>query len=119
MGYKKNTLCWECRNFSKCSWSKGKPVEGWVAKPTTIKNGNYPDIETFLVLECPKFIPEKFSSYSYKEIGEIIGKGREYVATLLSKNPYELEKLLREKGFSLKRFVGNAGWHLEKIDNVE
>lgn len=51
-------LCWSCANTSGdlCSWfsKKAKPVEGWVAKPTKIKNADYV-VESYRIIECPNF----------------------------------------------------------------
>ncbi len=54
------TLCWDCKNAAKpwaCEWvGSGKPVNGWWAKPTTMKGmrGMAP-IESYHVVRCPKF----------------------------------------------------------------
>lgn len=56
-------LCEGCRNScGKCKWSAfGKPVDGWVAIPTLINSrggGGERVIESFLILSCPKYIPD-------------------------------------------------------------
>ena len=64
---KRPTLCWKCKNASNsgCSWSKRfKPVEGWDATPTTVKEGYLKDgsvrnVDSFNVHTCPKFIQNK------------------------------------------------------------
>ena len=55
------TLCWNCANAcGDCSWSdhwKHEPVPGWKASRVPIKmNGGYQT--TYIVHECPEFIPE-------------------------------------------------------------
>lgn len=51
-------LCWNCQNTNGnvCSWfsKSAKPVEGWVAKPTIIRN-NDTVVESYKVIECPNF----------------------------------------------------------------
>lgn len=53
------TLCWDCRNaVNGCSWArKGKPVNGWKAIPTKIKDpmSRKGYNESFVVQECPLF----------------------------------------------------------------
>ena len=65
---RKNTKCWDCKNISKCEWSRGIPVPNWVATPS--KLGSYK------VIECPKFEQKTFkeSKHQYylrkaKELG--------------------------------------------------
>lgn len=63
MEKKRDTLCWSCQNAcGKCSWSrKFKRVKGWRAKKTIIKsdaNSLESEIQSYLVLSCPKYIPD-------------------------------------------------------------
>ena len=56
MGQTKDTLCWSCSRVTECEWGQvSKPVPGWVATPTIIRQSNCPDIKSFLVQECPKY----------------------------------------------------------------
>ena len=50
-------LCWQCQKATGgCPWSDNfKPVEGWVAKPTIIKDSAR-DIKTYKIKKCPLFI---------------------------------------------------------------
>ena len=50
-------LCWTCRKAcGGCDWTRCfKPVEGWNAKQTVIKNSNG-DIQSYRIKECPEFI---------------------------------------------------------------
>lgn len=54
----KDTLCWKCANAcGGCDWSKkrAKPVEGWEAIRRDLYNG----VESYIVLSCPQFIPDR------------------------------------------------------------
>jgi hypothetical protein len=56
----KRTLCWDCANAtnSGCSWSASLiPVDGWTAEKDILST-NYKDNETYLVIDCPEFIPD-------------------------------------------------------------
>ena len=58
--YRKETKCLTCRNcFGGCSWSfEFIPVDGWKAIKTHIpSNGEY--AESYKVIECPEYIPDK------------------------------------------------------------
>lgn len=61
----KNSLCWYCDNaYGGCEWAQEfKPVEGWNAEPTEIKDKTRDTtISSYNVKSCPKFIPdEKFT----------------------------------------------------------
>lgn len=51
----KNSICWECKNYS-CPWIKeGKPVKGWKAEKTKIHNLEK-DTDSFSVKSCPEFL---------------------------------------------------------------
>ena len=54
------TLCWKCaRAYGGCNWSDGwKPVDGWVAEPTTVKLGTR-SVKSYFVKNCPEFEHEK------------------------------------------------------------
>lgn len=58
MGKSKDTLCWDCKNSNGivCPWfsKKGKPVPGWKATPTVIKNKGR-EFPSYDVHECPLF----------------------------------------------------------------
>lgn len=63
---KSQTLCWDCVKAdggSDCEWANGKfrPVKGWNATPTQIRNkhkGKIRYVPSFIVHECPKFEPD-------------------------------------------------------------
>lgn len=75
------TKCWHCKNASLCDWAKGNPVPNWEAIPTKIKETNINGvpvlIDSYLVLNCPKF--EKLENFEetklekYKRLAEEIG----------------------------------------------
>jgi hypothetical protein len=76
---KENTLCWNCANAcGKCCWSKKfKKVKGWIAKKTIIKgdpNGLEPNIDSYLVIECPKFIKDERSLCTLGVTNTIVAK---------------------------------------------
>ena len=55
---KPESLCWQCDNTGgRCPWTKAfQPVEGWKAKPVTIKNyAGTQSIESYCVIKCPLF----------------------------------------------------------------
>lgn len=60
MGVKGDTLCWLCEKSctKACSWAKSfDPVEGWDAEETVIA-GYTNLIQSFLVKDCPEFVPD-------------------------------------------------------------
>ena len=72
---KEKTLCWQCQKAcGRCSWSNGTftPVQGWEAKPTTIKNRVKGDISSFLVKSCPEFVLDKWEM-TYTQLAKIMG----------------------------------------------
>ena len=71
-----DTLCWSCRNaVGNCSWSQTgtmggvhripRPVPGWKAKKTKIKNYlRKTEVEQsgYIVFECPLYVADKEES---------------------------------------------------------
>ena len=52
------TLCWDCANATNnfCPWvESGKPVDGWKAVPTTIKQNGHVVAHSCHVMYCPMF----------------------------------------------------------------
>lgn len=126
----KETLCWGCANYSKCSWSKGIPVENWEATPTKITNrdGGIPHtIDSFFVHSCPQYIADARQTTSVKQIATIVGKHERTIARLLvnKERTRHLCELLKEKGYILyicKEYYGNSGrfrraYYLERVGN--
>ena len=59
-GTRRASLCWACRKAtnSGCLWSRSlTPVEGWTAEEDHICT-NYQDDISYLVMDCPEFIPD-------------------------------------------------------------
>lgn len=54
-----DTLCWDCKKSTgggDCPWANDfKPVDGWIAAPTKVKQGRFPTTESFIVIKCPLF----------------------------------------------------------------
>lgn len=66
MDYRKDSLCWYCKNAvpsstSGCSWSENfKPVKGWDAIRGDIMHGDGKSkwrktVESYKVRKCPRF----------------------------------------------------------------
>lgn len=59
------SLCWKCANSvpsskreTGCEWSNNfKPVPGWVAKECKLQIYRGHDLQSYHVIECPKFVP--------------------------------------------------------------
>lgn len=57
-------LCWSCSmNASNCAWMRCyKPIEGWTAKETKVKNSGFqnPDetIPSYEIKKCPNYVKE-------------------------------------------------------------
>lgn len=50
------TLCWKCKNYTKCSWYKTfTPVEGWEAEKTKLKISENHYVDSYKVISCPMF----------------------------------------------------------------
>ena len=61
-------ICWDCvKATGACPWSNTfTPITGWTAKPTVIKEGKKPIIESFQISNCPLF--EKQDCANWAEI---------------------------------------------------
>ena len=72
MGKNKGTLCWICANAyaHKCEWMKNyTPVNGWEAQKTVIHDLFNGDIDSYKVIKCPNFIPDKiFETFTTKSV---------------------------------------------------
>lgn len=118
----KETICWNCRNYSRCSWSRGKPVKGWKATPTKVENvidGYLHVVNSFLVEDCPHFKPDKKQRVYFADIAKIIGTTTRYAYRLKEvKGIGRLKDLLQEKGYKLHVCKGDerCEYYLEKID---
>lgn len=127
---KKETICWGCQNYNKCSWAKGTPVKGWEATPTVIVNdyGNRVEkVESFCVHNCPEYLPDRKQKYTAEEIGNIIGLKKNSVVTYARdrQRRLHLRQMLKEKGFLLhihKEINDDSGkikrsYYLERVAN--
>lgn len=122
---KKETLCWGCQNYAKCSWAKGVPVEGWDATPTTFidKYGNAADngiieVHSYIVNKCPQYIPDTIRKTTIKEIASLVGC---YWRTIHrwfkdSEKSKKVIAALKDKGYLLRVYDGDEAYYLEKID---
>lgn len=97
----KETICWECKNYAKCSWKDGIPVKNWKATPTIIVNKNVggEKVETpsFLVEQCPQFVQDKWQ-VTAGEVAKICGICRRDFYRLSKE---EIIERLKEKGYML------------------
>lgn len=52
-------LCWSCgKACGGCSWSKsGKPVEGWEAEESLIRNANQSTV-SYKIMKCPEYVSD-------------------------------------------------------------
>ena len=50
-------MCWRCKNATGgCSWSKDlKPIKGWKAKKTYIRDSGAVAYSSYKILYCPQF----------------------------------------------------------------
>ena len=117
----KETLCWRCQNFSKCSWSRGKPVKGWDATPTIIKNWNgkgYDKTESFIVNSCPQFVCDVVGiRTSIEAMAEILGISERTVFRWVASNRASLLNKMKQKGYKLTIYKPNIKnyYYLSKI----
>lgn len=58
---KQKQLCEECRNAcGGCRWSDELlPVDGWSAEPSKIYIDKHKPVDSFHVIECPMYIPDR------------------------------------------------------------
>lgn len=57
----KGQICWRCQNSTgRCSWSRElKPVEGWVAEPTIVRNKEGKVLySSYKIIFCPEFLQD-------------------------------------------------------------
>ena len=101
----KETICWDCQNYSRCSWARGIPVKGWKATPTKIKNvtdGRLRVVDSFLVEACPHFKADKKRRVLVKDIAVMLGMGERALYRFMQrKGRGRLGELLKEKGYKL------------------
>lgn len=95
------TLCWQCANYSRCSWADGVPVEGWEATPTVVRDYDG-DFKSYLVRKCPLFKPDAKREITTKEIAAILGVSRDTVFHILRREgEARLQRRMKRKGYKL------------------
>lgn len=130
---KKETLCWGCQNFAKCSWARGVPVEGWDATPTKIvhcSKGEKVITESYIVNSCPQYKADKIQLANTRGIAEILNIDKRTVFRYLANkgkkaNLKNLRKMLEKQGYILhiyKEVFDDTGYmqnhyYLEKIED--
>ena len=110
---KPQTICWDCANFSKCSWANGKPVDGWEATPTIIKNvssvGLVSYTESFIVHSCPCY-KDDMRRTSILELSRMLGRNQSSLG----------EKLRNKKGFEkVNEILEQMGYKLHLYKSTE
>ena len=118
----KETICWQCKNYAKCSWADGIPVKGWKATPTEIIDvyggGHKPKIvHSYRVEQCPQFVQDK-RQVTVKEIAEIVGVSEREIHRKKQHNGIRrLKALLKDKGYRLYVYDDNKvnEYYIEKI----
>lgn len=103
------TLCWNCQNFTKCSWSRGIPVKNWVAIPSR-KN-------SYKVIDCPQFLEDKIWGVTKPELVDIL----EIAKSKLDKiSEAKLANLLLQKGYKFCfRDSGTKTYYIERINKTK
>ena len=98
----KETLCWKCANYSRCSWCDGIPVKGWKATPTVVHDSDK-DYNSFLVEDCPLFEADKKEETTTEGIAQVLGRTSRSVASALRRvdSMARLCGALKEKGYKL------------------
>ena len=102
---RKETLCWDCRNCTRCSWADGIPVKGWTATPTSVADCDG-DYASFFVTQCPQFKADTKKQVTTEDMARILGKTKgEIIYTLRCKSGViYLRSWFGEKGYRLRVF---------------
>lgn len=103
----KETLCWGCSNYARCSWADGIPVKGWTATPTIVHD-QYGDYGSYKVEKCPQFAADKKVEAKIQDIAALLGVSCTGVYRVLRKKNgvLRLRVMLREKGYKL--YIGKV-----------
>ena len=118
---KKETLCWRCQNFSKCSWSRGVPVKDWDAEPTVVQDyssGVLEEIHSYCVNSCPQFKSDiAGTEVTVGEIADILGLCRRQTFRLLKTHKQRVINELKAKGYELTTYKAYVltTYYLNKI----
>lgn len=100
-------LCWNCKRtggckgVKPCPWALAfKPIKGWEATPTVIREKDGTKVESYDITECPLFIKDKeFSTRkeALEMIGQTIGIKANSVAVNLKKSAQKYEQITGKK----------------------
>lgn len=98
------TICWDCQNCTKCTWSRGVPVCGWEATPTKIAFGDKV-IDSYCVLKCPFFKKTNTNRVTLNYLAKITGipirSICRYIYNDNAEKLEELKKILKKKKYYL------------------
>lgn len=102
-----NQLCWNCKRTGACKgvkpcpWAAAfKPVKGWEATPTVIRELDGTKVESYDIKACPLFIKDKeFATRreALETIGEVIGIKANSVAVNLKMSAAKYERITGKK----------------------
>lgn len=87
------SLCWLCSkpccvNKKTCSWiQQDVPVEGWKAEPSIITNSPNEIVNTYNILDCPKFSFDSSRSYELGDLVPILCYFNQVCARTVIRNP--------------------------------
>lgn len=100
-------LCWNCKRtggckgVEPCPWAAAfKPVKGWEATPTVIREKDGTKVESYDVTACPLFIKDKeFATRkeALEIIGQTIGIKANSVAVSLKRSAQRYEQITGKK----------------------
>lgn len=106
MKKERETICWDCQNFSTCEWSnKGERVDGWVAVPTVVhEKGNWRNkaYDSYLVLACPKFKADSRVQIYIDELLKLLGIDYTAYKYIVETGKWNLlERIAKKQGYKL------------------
>lgn len=118
----KETICWQCQNYAKCSWYNGIPVENWDATPTQIhylRHGKPYTVHSYCVHKCPLFVADRLQEVRVDQIAALLGISTRTFYRI-SKN--EINERLKEKGFKMHihdLYEEKPSYYLERIGGAD
>lgn len=99
------TICWKCRNCTRCSWADGIPVKGWEATPTVVRDSDG-DYNSYFVHKCPQFEPDTKEEVAVREIAAILGCSKTTIFKTLKANGGKAWLCAKLKGKGYKLYIG-------------
>lgn len=101
------TLCWGCRNCTRCSWADGIPVKGWEATPTVVHDcdGEY---KSYIVRKCPLFEPDAKQEVTVRDMAAILKCSNTTIFRILRGTRGEMRLRVKLKGKGYKLYIGKA-----------